>query len=59
MASAPAVLALAASVGVDMPIAAQVAALLRGELGPADVVATLMHREPTTELHDLARPDEG
>ncbi len=25
----------------------------------ADVVATLMHREPTTELHDLARPDEG
>ena len=59
VASAPAVLALAASVGVDMPIAAQVAALLRGELGPADVVATLMHREPTTELHDLARPDEG
>jgi len=59
VASAPAVLALAASVGVDMPIATQVAALLRGDISPADVVATLMHREPTTELHDLARPDGG
>ncbi|MFN8041216.1 MAG: NAD(P)H-dependent glycerol-3-phosphate dehydrogenase [Acidimicrobiales bacterium] len=56
VASAPAVLALAASVDVDMPIATQVAALLRGEIGPADVVTTLMHREPTTELHDLGRP---
>jgi len=53
VASAPAVLALAERHGVEMPISAEVAAVLRGERSPADAVAALMGREPTTELHDL------
>ena len=40
----------AASLGVDMPIARQVVALLDGQLKPAQAVAMLMEREPTTEL---------
>jgi glycerol-3-phosphate dehydrogenase (NAD(P)+) len=51
--SAPALLLLAAGVGVDMPISAAVDALLRGELGPGDLVARLMQRSPKAELDGL------
>ncbi len=40
----------AASVGVEMPIAQSVVALLDGKLHPAEAVVTLMGREPTAEL---------
>lgn len=40
----------AASLGVDMPIAQSVVALLDGKLKPAEAVAILMEREPRTEL---------
>ncbi|MDQ3057961.1 MAG: NAD(P)-dependent glycerol-3-phosphate dehydrogenase [Pseudomonadota bacterium] len=40
----------AASLGVDMPIAQSVVALLDGKLKPAQAVAVLMEREPKTEL---------
>ncbi len=39
----------AASLGVDMPIAQSVVALLDGQIRPAEAVALLMEREPTTE----------
>ena len=39
----------AASLGVDMPIAQAVVALLDGHLAPAQAVAWLMGREPTAE----------
>ena len=51
--TAPAVLELARRFGTDMPIAETVGAVLDGRLAPADAVATLMHRDPTAELHDL------
>lgn len=51
--TAPAVLELAARMGVEMPIAAQVASVLRGELSPAAALLELMRREPQAELHDL------
>jgi glycerol-3-phosphate dehydrogenase (NAD(P)+) len=56
VASAPAVLELAGRVGVEMPIVAEVAAMLRGETSPFDVMATLMRRGATTEMHDLPGP---
>lgn len=40
----------AASLGVEMPIAQSVVALLDGTLQPADAVAALMGREPTVEI---------
>ncbi len=40
----------AASLGVDMPIAQSVVALLDGRLKPSEAVAALMEREPRTEL---------
>lgn len=40
----------AASLGVDMPIAQSVVALLDGRLRPSGAVAALMEREPRTEL---------
>ncbi len=40
----------AAGLGVEMPIAQGVVALLDGQLQPAEVVAALMGREPTVEL---------
>ncbi len=51
--SAPAVLALGAREGVELPIGAQVHAVLSGERTPEQAVETLMHRDPTSELHDL------
>jgi len=44
------VLQRAARLGVEMPIAAGVVALLDGSARPAEVVAALMGREPTAEL---------
>jgi len=44
------VLQRAAQLGVEMPIAAGVVALLDGAARPADVVAALMGRGPTAEL---------
>ena len=43
------VLQRAASLGVDMPIAQSVVALLDGQLKPAEAVTLLMEREPRTE----------
>ena len=40
----------AAGVGVEMPIAQAVVALLDGRIHPAQAVALLMGREPTVEL---------
>jgi glycerol-3-phosphate dehydrogenase (NAD(P)+) len=57
--SAPAVLELAAQVGIEMPIAAQVQAVLDGTSAPATAVSTLMRRGATTELHDLPPPARG
>jgi glycerol-3-phosphate dehydrogenase (NAD(P)+) len=51
--TAPALLALAASVGVDMPLSAAVATLLQGELSPPELVPLLMQRRPKAELHGL------
>ena len=47
----PGVLALAAQAGVEMPIAAEVDAVIRGERAPEDAVARLMgrHARPETE----------
>ena len=48
--SARTVVQRAVSVGVEMPIAQAVVALLDGQLQPAEAVARLMGREPTAEL---------
>ena len=47
---ARAVVQRAAQLGVEMPIASGVVALLDGSARPAEVVAALMGREPTAEL---------
>jgi glycerol-3-phosphate dehydrogenase (NAD(P)+) len=52
--TAPGVLELARRAGVEMPICEAVAALLAGDLAPADLVAGLMRRAPKAELHGLA-----
>lgn len=44
--------ALAHANGVEMPIAAQVAALVAGETSPKDAVSTLMERPPRAEWDD-------
>jgi len=51
--STGAVLELAAEHGVDMPIAAMVAAVLYDGRRPADIVPTLMVREAKPELHGI------
>jgi glycerol-3-phosphate dehydrogenase (NAD(P)+) len=48
--SARTVLQRADSLGVEMPIAQAVVALLDGKIKPAEAVALLMGREPTAEL---------
>jgi glycerol-3-phosphate dehydrogenase (NAD(P)+) len=53
--TAPAVLALADRVGVDMPIAAEVQAVLAGDRSSTEVVDVLMGRAGTSELHGLRR----
>lgn len=49
----PAILGLARRVGVEMPIAEKVGAVLAGELSAAEVVSPLMQREAKPELHGL------
>ncbi len=51
--STPAVLELAASVGVELPIAEMVGAVLSHGRRPADLVPELMLREAKAELHGL------
>jgi glycerol-3-phosphate dehydrogenase (NAD(P)+) len=53
VATAPALLAMAGSAGVEMPISSTVVALLTGELSAGDVVPLLMRRSPKAELHGL------
>jgi glycerol-3-phosphate dehydrogenase (NAD(P)+) len=48
--SARTVVQRASHLGVDMPIAQAVVALLDGQMAPAQAVARLMGREPTAEL---------
>lgn len=55
VATAPAVLELARRAGVEMPISETVAAVLAGQLSPAESVTHLMHRGAKSELDDLAR----
>jgi glycerol-3-phosphate dehydrogenase (NAD(P)+) len=52
--TAAAVLELAARVGVEMPIATMVGAVLYDRRRPADLVPELMLREAKAELHGLA-----
>jgi glycerol-3-phosphate dehydrogenase (NAD(P)+) len=52
--TAPALLAMAASAGVEMPSSSTVAALLSGDLSASDVVPLLMRRSPKVELQGLA-----
>ncbi|MFN8025844.1 MAG: NAD(P)H-dependent glycerol-3-phosphate dehydrogenase [Acidimicrobiia bacterium] len=52
--SAPAVLELAARVGIEMPIASLVGAVLTEGRNPADLVPELMLREAKAELHGLS-----
>lgn len=54
--SAPAVLALADELGVEMPIATHVQEVLADGRNPADVVADLMGRAPRDELHGIHQP---
>ncbi len=51
--TAPAVLELAAGVGVEMPICAEVAAVLGGGRTPGQALLELMRRLPRPELHGL------
>jgi glycerol-3-phosphate dehydrogenase (NAD(P)+) len=48
--SARTVVQRAASLGVEMPIAQAVVALLDGQIRPAQAVTLLMGREPASEL---------
>jgi len=52
--SAHTVVQRADRLGVDMPIASAVVALLQGQMSPAEAVASLMEREPAAEGHALA-----
>jgi len=52
--SARTVVERAAQLGVDMPIATAVVALLDGQIAPAQAVAQLMGREPTDETNPAA-----
>lgn len=51
--TAPAVLELAGRAGVEMPICAEVAAVLRGDVTPEEGLLELMRRLPRPELHGL------
>ena len=57
--TAPAVLELAEQLDVEMPICESVAAVLRGELSPADALLALMRREPRAELYGFTPPGAG
>lgn len=51
----PSVLGLARRVGVEMPIAEQVGAVLAGEISAAEVVRPLMQREARPEFHGFTQ----
>jgi glycerol-3-phosphate dehydrogenase (NAD(P)+) len=51
--TAPALLALAHGIGVDMPLSETVVALLNGLISPGEVVSILMNRSPKSELDGL------
>jgi glycerol-3-phosphate dehydrogenase (NAD(P)+) len=51
--TAPALIALAGKVDVEMPMSETVHALLRGDISPKDVVPMWMGRAPKPELHGL------
>ena len=51
------IVALAESHGVEMPIAAQVAALVAGERSPASAAAALMERPPRAEWDEASFPE--
>jgi glycerol-3-phosphate dehydrogenase (NAD(P)+) len=52
--TAPAVVALAHRLGVDMPICETVVAICSGELAPSEALPSLMQRTPKRELEGLA-----
>jgi glycerol-3-phosphate dehydrogenase (NAD(P)+) len=54
-----AVVGLAAAHGVDMPIAAQVVAVLYEGQTPAAGLLSLMSRDPKQELHGITAPEEA
>ena len=49
--AAPAILQLARTLGVDMPITENVVAIIRGQKEVRDSVRDLMLREPRSEHH--------
>ena len=51
--TAPALLALAHGIGVDMPLSETVVALLNGMISPSEVASILMNRAPKSELDGL------
>jgi glycerol-3-phosphate dehydrogenase (NAD(P)+) len=53
VATAPVLVAMARRLGVEMPIAETVAAVLDGELTAQDAITALMTRRPKPELHGL------
>ncbi len=50
---------MAAGYGVEMPIAAQVVAVLDGDRSPQEVVPALMTRSAKAEFHGMQPPGEG
>ena len=54
-----AVVGLAQAHGVDMPIAAQVVAVLYEGQTPAEGLLSLMSRDPKQELHGIAAPEDA
>lgn len=54
--SSRAVVGLAATVGIEMPIAEQVVAVLYEDRTPGEMVASLMSRRVQRELHGIAAP---
>jgi glycerol-3-phosphate dehydrogenase (NAD(P)+) len=59
VATTASVRALAARVGVELPIADAVAAILAGDMTPAEAVAALMERDPRLEGARLGAPLGG
>jgi glycerol-3-phosphate dehydrogenase (NAD(P)+) len=51
--TAPALLALAHGIGVDMPLSETVVAVLNGMISPGEVASILMNRSPKSELDGL------
>ena len=58
VATAPVIVDLAHRLGVEMPIAEIVTAMLDERIAPRDAITALMAREPRPELHGLQRAGE-